>query len=82
MCIRDSIIILYKGNKRQCEQLLTHINKIHKNITFTAEYEDNDRINFLDLTITKFEHRHTFSIYRKATTTDINTQLSARRTDL
>ena len=28
------------------------------------------RDSFLDLTITKFEHRHKFSIYRKPTTTD------------
>ena len=50
--------------------LLTHINKIHKNITFTAEYEHNNNINFLDLSIKKFEHRHKFDIYRKPTTTD------------
>ena len=54
MCIRD--------------RLLTHINKIHKNITFTAEYEHNNTINFLDLSIKKLEHRHKFSIYRKPTT--------------
>ena len=42
----DDILILYRGNKRQCEQLITHINKIHKNITFTVEYEHNNSINF------------------------------------
>ena len=57
----DDIIILYKGNKRQCEQLPTHINKIYKNITFTVEYEYNNSINFLDLSITKFEQ--TNSVY-------------------
>ena len=57
-------------------QLLTHINKIHKNITFTAEYEHNNTINFLDLYITKLEHRHKFSIYRKPTTTDTLIHLS------
>ena len=34
------------------------------------EYEHNNTINFLDLSITKLEHRHKFSIYRKPTTTD------------
>ena len=57
----DDILILYRWNKRQCEHLLTHINKIHKNITFTAEYEHNNTINFLDLSITKLEHKHKFS---------------------
>ena len=70
LCHVDDILILYRGNKRQCEQLLMHINKIHKNITFTAEYEHNNTINFLDLSITKLEHRHKFSIYRKPTTSD------------
>ena len=65
-----TIITLYNGNKRQCEMLLTHINKIHNNMAFTAEYENNNSINFLELTITKFEHRHKFNIYRKPITTD------------
>ena len=66
----DDILILYRGSKRQCEKLLMHINKIHKNITFTAEYEHNNTINSLDLSITKLEHRNKFSIYRKPTSAD------------
>ena len=32
--------------------------------------DSNNIINFLELSITKLEHRHKFSIYRKPTTTD------------
>ena len=42
--------------------------KIHENITYTAECnlynEYNNSITFLDFSITKFEQRHKFSIYR------------------
>ena len=31
---------------------------------------DSNSINFLNFSITKLEHRHKFSIYRKPTTTD------------
>jgi hypothetical protein len=66
----DDIIVLYNGNKRQCCQLLTHINKIHPKLNFTAEYEQDNRLHFLDVTITKKDNRHNFNIYRKPTTTD------------
>jgi hypothetical protein len=63
--------LLLRGNTRQCEQLLTYINKAHKNLTFTAEYEINRTLNFLDLSITKDKNqKHSFNIYRKPTTTD------------
>ena len=69
MCIRDrhkilywhryvdDILILYRGNKRQCEQLLTHINKIHKNITFTAEYEHNNTDVYKRQVFTSDKHK-------------------------
>jgi hypothetical protein len=48
---------------------LDAFNNIHNNIQFTLEKEDNNNINFLDITIhrlhTKLEHK----IYRKPTST-------------
>ena len=52
---------------RQCEQLLIYINKIHKNITLITKYENTNSVNFIELSVTKLEHRHTFSKYRKPT---------------
>ena len=66
----DDIIVLYNGNIRQCNTLLNYINKLHTQLKFTAEYEQNSTLNFLDLTIKKLNHKHTFKIYRKPTTTD------------
>ena len=59
----DDILFLYKGNK-QVKKLHQHINTIHPKIT-----EQNNIVNFLDLTITKIANKHKFKIYRKATTT-------------
>lgn len=33
-----------------------------QNITFSAEYENENSTNYLDLTITKLEHKHAFKI--------------------
>ncbi|MGP1933983.1 MAG: reverse transcriptase domain-containing protein, partial [Arsenophonus sp. NC-XBC3-MAG3] len=66
----NDIIILYNGNNRQLEQLHRHINKIHKNLTFTLDLESDHRINYLDLIITKINNKHKFKIYKKFKTTD------------
>ena len=46
-----------------------YINKLHQILNCTLETEDDNSTNFLDLTITKTDNRHTFNIYRKPTTT-------------
>ena len=38
--------------------------------TFTMETENNNQINFLDITIQKIDHEINFNIYRNPTTTD------------
>ena len=65
----DDILLLYNGNSIQTKQLHQHINKLHRKLNFTLETEVNNTMNFLDLTITKTDNRHTFNIYRKPTTT-------------
>lgn len=50
----------------------------HKNIQFSYDYESQNSINFLDLTITRKKPRKlTLSIYRKTTTTDVNIHASS-----
>ena len=48
-----------------------YINTIHHKLKFTLETEQNNSINFLDLTINKTNNTHTYKIYRKPTTTDM-----------
>ena len=45
----------------------THLN----NIQFTIEHEEDNKINFLDLTIIKKGNKFQYKIYRKPTTTDL-----------
>ncbi|KAJ4433893.1 hypothetical protein ANN_16206 [Periplaneta americana] len=69
----DDILILYKGNKRQVQNLHQHIKKIHPKLHYTLEIENNKSINFLDITITKVDNKNTFKVYRKPTTHIHNT---------
>jgi hypothetical protein len=52
------------------ENTLDEFNTIHPKIKFTMEKETQNRINYLDLTITKEYNKLMFSIYQKPTTTD------------
>ena len=63
-------IILFNINKIQEEQLLQGINRIDQNLTFKLTTEDNNKINFLDLTITRKINKLEIGIYRKETNTD------------
>ena len=67
----DDILACFIGTKRQLDSLVSSINKLHKNIAFTLEVEQNNSINFLDLTISKVNSRLSFSIFRKPTYTDM-----------
>lgn len=51
--------------KEHASIFLEYLNKKHKNISFTAEYEENNKIPFLDILITKGEGMLTTDVYRK-----------------
>ena len=63
------ILLLYNSNNRQTKQLHQYSNKLHPKLNFTLETEVNNSMNFLDLTISNIDNRHTFNIYRNPTTT-------------
>ena len=65
----DDTFIIYNGTIRQLNNLKSYLNSI--NIQFTLEVEENDSINFLDITMSKNKQKFEFNIYRKPTTTDI-----------
>lgn len=67
----DDILACFVGTERQLKTFLNFINNLHPNIIFTLEIEQNGSINFLDLTITKENNKHDFSIFHKPSHTDI-----------
>lgn len=66
----DDCLVFLNCDEIQAQQLLDKINIIHPNIKFTLEIEQNNKINFLDLTIIKSQSLLEFAIYRKPTQTD------------
>jgi hypothetical protein len=67
----DDIIACFTGTSRQLNTFVNNINTIHPNIKFTIELELDNAINFLDLTISKVNNSHDFSIFHKPSHTDI-----------
>jgi hypothetical protein len=66
----DDILILYNSDHTDIQTILTDFNKIHPNLQFTAETEQNNSINYLDLSIHRTPHNVRIAINRKPTFTD------------
>lgn len=65
----DDILIIYNEKSADIKDMLSEFNLSPK-LKFTSEVEENGKINFLDITITKSQHTVDASIYRNSTTTD------------
>ena len=61
-------------NKSTTTQFLQYLNNCHTNIKFTAEFEENCTIPFLDILIKRHKHTFSTSIYRKNTFTGLYTK--------
>ena len=66
----DDIFCAIRGTNRQIDKFLEFLNKLHPNIEFTVEFENNSSINFLDLTISRDNNGLVFDIFHKPTHTD------------
>uniref|UniRef100_A0A8D8YVM4 Reverse transcriptase domain-containing protein n=2 Tax=Cacopsylla melanoneura TaxID=428564 RepID=A0A8D8YVM4_9HEMI len=66
----DDIFVVTTATTRQIDKLLNLINSIHSNLKFTVELEVDNRLNFLDLSVTRLGSSLEFDIYRKPTFTD------------
>ena len=66
----EEIIIIYKNNRIQEEQILLGIKHIDKNLSFKLITEHKNSINFLDMTIDRKGNKLEIGIYRKETSTD------------
>lgn len=66
----DDTVMLFNGNARQLDLLHKYLNSLSPKLKFTMEPEQTNKLNFLDLTLTKTNSKFDYSIYRKPTTTD------------
>jgi len=66
----DDIIILYNQNLTNEIQILEAFNKADKNLQFKMTTKENQKVQFLDLTIHREENNMSINIYRKPTDTD------------
>ena len=64
----DDILIIWTGTLQELKNFHDSINTIDHKIKFTIETEENNKINFLDLTLNKSNNGQiTYNIYRKPT---------------
>ena len=62
----DDIFSLFKA-KDHVKKFFRYMNSRHPNIKFTCEEENDNKISFLDIAITRTENKFTTSIFRKKT---------------
>ena len=69
----DDVLVLWEGadGDDNIHKFHDYINGLHANLSFTLEKEQNNSINFLDLTIIRENGSLSFDIYRKPTQTDL-----------
>lgn len=63
-------VIAITDNSEHIDYYTEVLNSINPNIKFTTEFENNDSLNFLDLTLIKNYRKISFKIYRKPTHTE------------
>ena len=67
----DDVFCLFCISKTKILDFHTRINKWHKNLHFTVEFEANNSLPFLDVLITREENKLVTSLYRKPTQTGL-----------
>jgi len=73
----DDILIIYIQNKINEQTILEEINKIDQNLQFKMCTEEDNIINYLDITIHRNNNNIDISTYRKPTGTDTPIQFSS-----
>ena len=67
----DDVFCLFTIPKTKILDFHSRINKWHKNLHFTVEFENDNSIAFLDVLVTREIDQLTTSLYRKATHTGL-----------
>jgi hypothetical protein len=65
----DDILIIYDQSKTDEQTLLSHINKVDKNLQFKISTEENNTVQYLDISIYRNNNSIKIGIYRKPTAT-------------
>jgi len=69
-------------NRREAESALAFLKKQHRNINFTMEVEENNKLPFLDTSVLRTDNTYKTTVYRKKTFTGVYTNwnsLTSRR---
>ena len=66
----DDIIIIFDTHNNQTDNIVKQFNSINKNLQFKPSIENNNCINFLDLSTIRTLHNLNLGIHRKETCTD------------
>jgi hypothetical protein len=66
----DDILIIYDETHTNILDTLNEFNLIHLNIQYTVEMQNDNKLNYLDITVINNNNTFAFNIYRKPTTTD------------
>jgi hypothetical protein len=67
----DDILLIYNKTRTNIQEVLGEFNKIHHNLQFTLEQENDNTIIFLDISILRKDVKLKFNIYRKPTSSSI-----------
>ena len=66
----DDIFLLVKA-KDHSKKFFRYMSSRHRNIKFTCEEGNDNKISFLDISITRTENKFTMSIFRKKTFSEV-----------
>ena len=69
--VDDSLIVFRE--RSHAPQFLKYLNDQHRNIKFTIEHEEEGKLPFLDLILSRFEDKLLISIFRKPTFSGLGT---------
>ena len=66
----DDTFVIWNEGRDKLQDFLEHLNTIRPSIQFTMELEEDGKLSFLDVLVTRGADRLTTKVYRKATHTD------------
>ena len=67
----DDGLYVSSNKNTNADNILKQINNIYSKIQFTEEKEKHNKINYLDITITRNNNHIQYAIYRKPTSANI-----------
>jgi hypothetical protein len=75
----DDLFLIYNTDRTTPQKTHDNLNNLHPNLEFTPTIEENDRISFLDLLITRQPSAIEMYIYMKPTVTDTTINYTSNR---